>query len=61
MLEYFGLDPQTLRLMKHLLIERARQGMAILLSTHQLPIVEDLAHRHGPVGRVQGKEGLSAV
>ena len=42
---FFGLDPQTLRLMKQLLIERASAGMAILLSTHQLSIVEDLAHR----------------
>ena len=42
---FFGLDPQTLRLMKQLLSERAQQGMAILLSTHQLAIVEDLAHQ----------------
>jgi ABC-2 type transport system ATP-binding protein len=42
---FFGLDPQTLRLMKRLLTDRAASGMAILLSTHQLPIVEDLAHR----------------
>lgn len=42
---FFGLDPQTLRLVKRLLTERARQGVAIFLSTHQLPVVEDLAHR----------------
>ena len=42
---FFGLDPQTLRLIKQLLTEQAARGMAILLSTHQLPIVEDLAHR----------------
>jgi ABC-2 type transport system ATP-binding protein len=42
---FFGLDPQTLRLMKRLLTERARQGTAILLSTHQLTVVEDVAHR----------------
>ncbi len=42
---FFGLDPQTLRLMKQLLTQRARAGMAVLLSTHQLSIVEDLAHR----------------
>ena len=28
-----------------ILTERARDGMAVLLSTHQLAIVEDLAHR----------------
>ncbi|MBI3997303.1 MAG: ABC transporter ATP-binding protein [Candidatus Omnitrophica bacterium] len=42
---FFGLDPQTLRLVKRLLMECAARGMAIFLSTHQLPIVEDVAHR----------------
>jgi ABC-2 type transport system ATP-binding protein len=42
---FFGLDPQTLRLMKQLLTERARQGMTVVLSTHQLAVVEDLAQR----------------
>ena len=42
---FFGLDPQTLRLIKRLLTERAAEGMTIVLSTHQLPVVEDLAHR----------------
>ncbi|MBI4598406.1 MAG: ABC transporter ATP-binding protein [Candidatus Omnitrophica bacterium] len=42
---FFGLDPRTMRLMKQLLIDRAAGGMAVLLSTHQLSIVEDLAHR----------------
>jgi len=42
---FFGLDPQTLRIMKRLLVERAQQGVAVILSTHQLAIVEDVAHR----------------
>ncbi len=42
---FFGLDPQTLRLIKRLLRDRAQEGMAIILSTHQLPIVEDIADR----------------
>lgn len=42
---FFGLDPQTLRLIKTLLAARARQGMTVVLSTHQLPVVEDVAHR----------------
>lgn len=42
---FFGLDPQTLRSMKQLLIERTSAGLTVLLSTHQLAIVEDLAHR----------------
>ena len=31
--------------MKRLLIDRAAAGMAVILSTHQLGIVEDVAHR----------------
>jgi ABC-2 type transport system ATP-binding protein len=42
---FFGLDPQTLRLIKQLLRARAARGLAVLLSTHQLPVVEDLADR----------------
>jgi ABC-2 type transport system ATP-binding protein len=42
---FFGLDPQSLRLIKGLLVERAQAGCTIVLSTHQLPVVEDLAHR----------------
>jgi len=42
---FFGLDPASLRLMKRLLVEYAGQGMSILVSTHQLQIVEDVAHR----------------
>ena len=42
---FFGLDPQTLRLIKQHLTEQARAGMTVVLSTHQLPVVEDLAHR----------------
>ncbi len=48
---FFGLDPQTLRLMKQLLIQRAADGMTIMLSTHQLPIVEDVAHRIAVLSR----------
>ncbi len=42
---FFGLDPQTLRFMKQLLGELAARGMTVMLSTHQLSVVEDLAHR----------------
>ncbi|MDP3703296.1 MAG: ABC transporter ATP-binding protein [Candidatus Omnitrophota bacterium] len=42
---FFGLDPQTLRLIKQHLAEQAQAGMTIVLSTHQLPVVEDVAHR----------------
>jgi len=42
---FFGLDPQTLRGMRQLLTERARRGLTVLLSTHQLSAAEGFAHR----------------
>ena len=48
---FFGLDPQSLRLMKTLLIERVRLGATVLLSTHQLTVVEDIAHRIAVLSR----------
>ena len=50
---FFGLDPQTLRLVKRLLVERARQGMTVILSTHQLSIVEDVADQIAVLARGQ--------
>jgi ABC-2 type transport system ATP-binding protein len=50
---FFGLDPQTLRLIKQLLAAHAQRGMTIVLSTHQLPVVEDLAHRIAILDRGQ--------
>ena len=47
---FFGLDPQTLRLVKQLLQQRAKAGMAVILSTHQLPVVEDIADRIAILG-----------
>ena len=48
---FFGLDPMSLRVIKGFLTERSRRGMTILLSTHQLGVVEDLAHRIAVIGR----------
>jgi ABC-2 type transport system ATP-binding protein len=42
-----GLDPQHSRVVKDLLKERARAGMAVLLSTHQLSVAEEMADRIG--------------
>lgn len=42
-----GLDPQHARVVKDLLKERARAGTAILLSTHQLSVAEEMADRIG--------------
>ena len=42
---FFGLDPQSLRVIKQFLLEQVRQGMSAVISTHQLSIVEDVASR----------------
>jgi ABC-2 type transport system ATP-binding protein len=42
-----GLDPQHARVVKDLLKERAQEGMAVLLSTHQLSVAEEMADRIG--------------
>jgi ABC-2 type transport system ATP-binding protein len=40
-----GLDPLGIRKMKQSLRQRAERGSAIVLSSHLLPLVEELAHR----------------
>ena len=42
-----GLDPYTIRLIKDLLVRRARDGMTIFLTTHILALAEDIADRIG--------------
>jgi ABC-2 type transport system ATP-binding protein len=46
-----GLDPQSSRVIKRLLREQADQGCAIFLSTHTLPVAEELADRIGVIHR----------
>jgi ABC-2 type transport system ATP-binding protein len=46
-----GLDPYTIRLIKDLLIRRARAGTTVFLSTHILPVAEDIADRIGIIDR----------
>jgi ABC-2 type transport system ATP-binding protein len=46
-----GLDPHTIRLIKDLLVARARDGKAVFLSTHILPVAEDIADRIGIIDR----------
>jgi len=60
---FFGLDPSTLRLVKRLLAERAAAGLAVVLSTHQLAIVQDLAHRIAVMasGRIVALGSLAAL
>lgn len=42
-----GLDPQHARVVKDVLKERAKAGAAVLLSTHQLSVAEEMADRIG--------------
>ena len=42
-----GLDPYTIRLIKDLLVQRARGGMTIFLTTHILALAQDIADRIG--------------
>jgi ABC-2 type transport system ATP-binding protein len=42
-----GLDPYTIRLIKDLLVRKAREGMTIFLTTHILALAQDIADRIG--------------
>jgi len=46
-----GLDPQHARIVKDVLKERSRQGMTVLLSTHELSVAEEMADRIGIIHR----------
>jgi len=46
-----GLDPRHARVVKQVLQDRARKGMTIFLSTHQLGIAEETADRIGIINR----------
>jgi len=46
-----GLDPHHSRVVKDLLRERSRAGMTIFLSTHQIPVAEEMADRVGIIHR----------
>ena len=46
-----GLDPYTIRLIKNLLRRKVADGMSILLTTHILPVAQDIADRIGIISR----------
>jgi len=46
-----GLDPRSARIVKDLFLEQARQGVAVLMSTHLLSIAEELADTVGIIDR----------
>jgi ABC-2 type transport system ATP-binding protein len=60
---FSGLDPVNLRLVKEVLLEQRDQGVAIMLSTHQMNEVEELCNRVLMInaGRVVLYGGLDEV
>jgi len=42
-----GLDPQSARIVKNLLLDECRRGATVFMSTHLLAIAEELSHRIG--------------
>jgi len=48
-----GLDPLTIRLIKDMLVNKARAGMTIFLTTHILALAEDIAERIGIIVKGQ--------
>ena len=58
-----GLDPYTIRLIKDLLVSKARAGMTIFLTTHILALAEDIADRIGIIhkGRLAALGSLNEL
>lgn len=58
-----GLDPYTIRLIKNLLKQKAREGMTIFLTTHILALAEDIGDRIGIIhkGRVIALGSLDQI
>jgi len=46
-----GLDPKSIRMLKDLLRQQARQGTTVFLSTHSLDVAQELADRIGIIDR----------
>jgi ABC-2 type transport system ATP-binding protein len=44
---WVGLDPRNIRFVKNFLREKTEQGVTVFMSTHSLPIIEDVADRAG--------------
>jgi ABC-2 type transport system ATP-binding protein len=58
-----GLDPFTIRLLKDLLVRKARAGMTVFLTTHILALAEDVADRIGILlcGRLEALGSVSEL
>lgn len=58
-----GLDPHSARIVKQTLKQKARDGAAVFMSTHSLPVVEELCDRVGILkeGRIIFEDSMSAL
>jgi ABC-2 type transport system ATP-binding protein len=58
-----GLDPQSAQIVKQTLKQKTLQGVTVFMSTHSLPIVEELCDRVGIIknGRLIFEDRMSAL
>ena len=58
-----GLDPQSALIVKNLLRKKASEGAAVFMSTHSLPVAEELCNRIGIIknGRIIFEDNRDAV
>lgn len=58
-----GLDPQSAHIVKQTLKQKTREGVSIFMSTHSLPVVEELCDRVGIIknGRLIFEDRMSAL
>ena len=58
-----GLDPRSARLFKDILKQEVKKGVTVFLSTHTLPLAEELAHRIGIIneGRLMALGNLKEL
>jgi ABC-2 type transport system ATP-binding protein len=58
-----GLDPHSAHIVKEILREKAREGAAVFMSTHSLPVAEELCDRVGIIkdGKIIFDDAMSAL
>lgn len=58
-----GLDPQSAHIVKQTLKQKTREGVTVFMSTHSLPVVEELCDRVGIIknGRMIFEDRMSAL
>jgi ABC-2 type transport system ATP-binding protein len=58
-----GLDPRSVHMIKEVLVEKTREGVAIFMSTHSLAVAEELCSRVGIIkeGRLVFEDTIHAL